>query len=107
VFPCPAIYFIYLAWVGSLPETAGRFRLELWAGVGSDGDRTMLRAYQRRIPELTMTDEVWQKACAWADRCRRSGRTAHPHDLAIAACASHHGVEIEPDESHFDPLTKT
>jgi predicted nucleic acid-binding protein len=80
-------------------------RLELWAGVGSEADRKLLRAYQQRLPELAMTDKVWQKACDLADRCRRAGRTAPPHDIAIVACASHHGVEIEHDDPHFDLLS--
>jgi predicted nucleic acid-binding protein len=79
-------------------------RLELWAGVGSEADRKLLRDYQQRLPELPITDEVWQKACELADRCRRAGKTAPPHDMAIAACAWHHGVEIEHDDAHFDML---
>jgi predicted nucleic acid-binding protein len=80
-------------------------RLELWAGVGSEADRTLLRDYQQRLPELSITDEVWQEACGLADCCRRAGKTAPPHDIVIAACARHHGVEIEHDDAHFDLLT--
>jgi predicted nucleic acid-binding protein len=76
-------------------------RLELWAGVGSDADRNLLRAYEQGIPELPVTDEVWEKAYRLADGCRRSGKTAPPHDILIAACARHHGVEIEHDDFHF------
>jgi predicted nucleic acid-binding protein len=79
-------------------------RLELWAGVGSEADRSLLRDYQQRLPELSFTDEVWQNACELADRCRGAGKTAPPHDIAIAACALHHGVEIEHDDAHFDLL---
>ncbi len=79
-------------------------RLELWAGVGSDRDRALLRDYQKRLPELDISSEVWQLACELADRCRRAGKTAPPHDIAIAACAGYHGVEIEHDDAHFDLL---
>jgi predicted nucleic acid-binding protein len=80
-------------------------RLELWAGVGSEADRALLQDYQLRLPELDISSEVWQKACELADRCRQAGRTAPPHDIAIAACARYHGVEIEHDDAHFDLLT--
>jgi predicted nucleic acid-binding protein len=81
-------------------------RLELWAGVGSDADRKLLRDYEQRIPELSISDAVWREACDLADRCRRAGKTAPPHDILIAACAGHHGVEIEHDDSHFDQLAR-
>lgn len=77
-------------------------RLELWAGVGSDAERRMLREMEQRIPELTITDEVWQVACELAERCRKLGRTVPATDLLIAACARHHGVEIEASDAHFD-----
>jgi predicted nucleic acid-binding protein len=80
-------------------------RLELWAGVGSDADRVLLREYQARLPELAISKEVWEKAYDLADRCRRAGKTVPPHDIAIAACALYHGVEIEHDDVHFDLLT--
>jgi predicted nucleic acid-binding protein len=80
-------------------------RLELWAGVGSDADRKLLRAYEQRIPELPITDEVWERACRMADGCRGSGRTVPPHDILIAACARHHELEIEHDDAHFDHLS--
>ena len=79
-------------------------RLELWAGVGSESDRRLLRAYDRRIPELPITDEVWHAAFLLADACRRAGKTVPPHDILIAACARHHAVEIEHEDFHFDLL---
>ncbi len=81
-------------------------RLELWAGVGSDSDRKALRAYEERIPELPINDEVWRMAYDLADRCRRLGRTAPPHDILIAACARHHRLEIEHDDAHFDLISR-
>lgn len=79
-------------------------RLELWAGVGSDADRDILRVYEKRIPELPITDEVWESACRLADSCRRRGRTVPPHDILIAACARHHGLQVEHADAHFDML---
>ncbi len=81
-------------------------RLELWAGVGSDTDRRVLRAYQQRIPELPVTDEIWDLACNLADRCRRAGRTVPPNDVLIAACARHYGLEIEHEDAHFDLISE-
>jgi predicted nucleic acid-binding protein len=54
--------------------------------------------------ELSITDAVWTEACALADRCRKAGKTAPAIDVLIAACARHHGVELEHADRHFDFL---
>ena len=82
-------------------------RLELWAGVGGHADRKLPRDYQRRLPELPVTDPVWREACDLADRCRQAGQTAPLHDILIAACARRHRVEIEHDDAHFDRSRKS
>jgi predicted nucleic acid-binding protein len=79
-------------------------RLELWAGVGADPERQMLTKFEQRIPELPITDEIWQEACELADRCRKAGRRVPSNDLLITACARHHGVELESADAHFDFL---
>ncbi len=79
-------------------------RLELWAGVGGDRERQILRTYENHIPELEITDEVWEEACELASRCRKAGKTAPASDLLIAACARHHRVPVETADSHFDFL---
>jgi len=79
-------------------------RLELWNGVGGDADRRILRDFEQTLPELGITDDVWAGACALAARCRKAGKTAPAIDVLIAACARHHGVEVEHDDSHFDFL---
>ena len=79
-------------------------RLELWNGVGGDADRRILRDFEQTLPELGITDDVWAGACALAARCRKAGKTAPAIDVVIAACARHHGVEVEHDDSHFDFL---
>jgi predicted nucleic acid-binding protein len=79
-------------------------RLEIWAGVGNDTERRVLTVYEQRLPELPITDEVWQEACELADRCRKAGKTAPANDILIAACARHHEVELEAADSHFDFL---
>jgi predicted nucleic acid-binding protein len=80
-------------------------RLELWAGVGSESDRALLRNYRKRLPELEIINDVWEKACQLADRCRRAGKTVPPHDILIAACAQHYEVEIEHDDAHFSLIS--
>lgn len=79
-------------------------RLELWSGVGSESDRRILRGFEDTLPELPITDEVWAEACALASRCRTAGKTAPAIDVLIAACARHHGVDVEHADSHFDFL---
>ena len=79
-------------------------RLELWAGVGADRERQMLREMEQRIPELSINDEVWQTACELADRCRKAGKRVPASDLLVVACARYHGVDVEAADTHFDFL---
>lgn len=79
-------------------------RLELWNGVGNENDRRALRDFEHTLPELAITDEVWAEACALASRCRKAGQTAPAIDVLIAACARHHGVEVDHADSHFEFL---
>jgi predicted nucleic acid-binding protein len=79
-------------------------RVELWAGVGKDHERQMLREMEQRIPELAINDEVWDLACELADRCRKAGKRVPPNDLIIEACARFHGVEVDAADAHFDFL---
>jgi predicted nucleic acid-binding protein len=79
-------------------------RLELWAGVSREQERAALREYEQRIPELAISDEVWQNACELADRCRKAGKRAPANDLLILSCARYHGVELESADTHFDFL---
>jgi predicted nucleic acid-binding protein len=81
-------------------------RLELWNGVGGEDDRRILRQFEQVLPELPVTDAVWEEACELGDRCRRAGKTAPAHDVLIAACARHHQVELEHADSHFEFLMK-
>jgi predicted nucleic acid-binding protein len=79
-------------------------RLELWNGVGSEGDRKTLRALEDVVPELPLTDAVWQAACDLAERCRRAGKTAPVQDVLIGACARIHHVDLEHADAHYDWL---
>lgn len=79
-------------------------RLELWAGIGAGNERQILRQFEQIIPELPITDEVWQTACDLAERGRSKGRTFPTNDLLIAACAFFHGVELEHADQHFEEI---
>jgi predicted nucleic acid-binding protein len=81
-------------------------RLELWNGVGSEADRRMLLEHEAWLPNLAITDPVWDQACALASRCRKAGKTAPANDVLIAACARHYDVEIEFTDTHFEFLMK-
>jgi predicted nucleic acid-binding protein len=80
-------------------------RLELWAGARSDQDRKLLRDYERVLPDLPITDQVWALACDLGDRARRAGIGAGAGDLLIAACARVHRTELEYADADFDLLS--
>lgn len=81
-------------------------RLELWAGVGVDPERRILRDFEAVVPDLPITADIWASSIALADRCRRAGVRASARDLLIAACARHHGVGVETADDDFAPLLK-
>ena len=70
----------------------------------SDQDRKLLRDYERVLPDLAITDQVWALACDLGDRARRAGISAGAGDLLIAACARVHGAEVEYADADFDLL---
>jgi predicted nucleic acid-binding protein len=81
-------------------------RLELWAGARSDQDREILRNYEAVLPDLPITDAVWDLACDLGDRARRAGISAGAGDLLIAACARHHSLELEHSDRDFEHLAR-
>jgi predicted nucleic acid-binding protein len=81
-------------------------RLELWNGAHGERERKILREFEQVLPELEMTAEVWDIACDLARRARAAGLTFPVTDLLIAACARHHGVEIDSTDAHFTELEK-
>jgi predicted nucleic acid-binding protein len=81
-------------------------RLELWAGARSDQDRKVLRNYEAVLPELPITDAVWELACDLGHRARRAGISPGAGDLLIAACARHHSVELEHADIDFEQLAR-
>jgi predicted nucleic acid-binding protein len=79
-------------------------RLELWKGAGGDREKRVLREFERLVPELAIDDRIWSDACDLARRCRAAGVTVPATDILIAACARHHGAELEHADADFDAI---
>jgi predicted nucleic acid-binding protein len=81
-------------------------RLELWNGASGDREKKVLREFERLLPELAMTEEVWNNAYELARRCRATGVTAPATDLLIVACSQYHSAALEQSDSDFDRVMK-
>lgn len=81
-------------------------RLELWNGAGGDQEKKVIRDFQRVLPELAITSEVWELACQRAQAARKAGVSVPASDLLIAACAQHHQATLETSDSDFALLSK-
>ena len=81
-------------------------RLELWNGAAGDRDRRTLRDFEAVLTELAIDDEVWAGARELAQRARSAGITVPATGILIAACAQHHGAELETADSDFELLAR-
>jgi predicted nucleic acid-binding protein len=81
-------------------------RLELWNGARGEREKRALREFEQVLAELEVTPDVWEAANDLARRARAAGLTVPAADILIAACARHHGVEIESTDAHFADLEK-
>lgn len=84
--------------------------LELWNGARGQAEKRKLEGLQATAHHMETTREVWELARRLATRCRDKGRTIPAPDILVAACAAHHGVELEHKDSHFDevlPMVKS
>ncbi len=81
--------------------TCAMVRLELWNGARGHHERRVIRDLELEIPDLEISAEVWRGACSLARAARKAGQTIPATDLLVAACASHHGVEILHDDAHI------
>jgi predicted nucleic acid-binding protein len=77
-------------------------RLELWNGARGDHEGTVLREMEKELPCLEISPPVWDRAAKLAHLARERGVTVPGTDLLVAACAQHHGVNIEHHDKHFD-----
>jgi predicted nucleic acid-binding protein len=82
-------------------------RLELWNGAGGDRERKLLREFERVVPELPLTPEVWTHAYTLARSCRAAGASVPASDLLIMACAHHHGTDLIHADADFDQIVDT
>ena len=80
-------------------------QLELWNGARGDQEKRVLRDFSRVLPELPISREVWQRAFDLARRARAQGLTVPATDVVIAACARHHGADMEAADKDFDLLS--
>jgi predicted nucleic acid-binding protein len=77
-------------------------RLELWNGASGDREKKVLREFERLLPELSITAEVWDEAYELARLCRSNGITVPATDLLVTACSRHHGAALEHSDGDFD-----
>ncbi len=77
-------------------------RLELWNGAGGERERKVLREFERVVPELAITGDVWSTAYELGRRCRAAGVTVPATDLLIASCARVHGASLEHADADFN-----
>ncbi len=81
-------------------------RLELWNGAQGERVKKVLREFERLVPELPTTPDVWDTAFEFARRCRAAGVTVPATDVLIYACAIHHRAELEHADEDFVQLTR-
>jgi predicted nucleic acid-binding protein len=81
-------------------------RLELWSGASGDRERKILRDFERIVPELAITSDIWNEAHDLARRCRTAGVTVPATDLLIDACARRHGAALEHADTDFDEIAR-
>jgi predicted nucleic acid-binding protein len=80
-------------------------RLELWNGAGGDRERKVVRDLERALLELPVDAAVWSAAFDLARRARAAGVIVPASNLLIAACAQHHGAQLESADSRFALLS--
>jgi predicted nucleic acid-binding protein len=79
-------------------------RLELWNGAGGEREKKVLRDFERLLPELPIDHDVWRAAYDLARRARVAGVSIPATDLLVAACAKHHGADLEHSDTDFTHL---
>ena len=76
-------------------------RLELWNGARGARERQVLREFERLVPELATSDDVWRRADDMVRACRAAGVTVPATDALIQAVAAHHGAQLEHADQDF------
>ncbi len=78
--------------------------IELWNSAKGKRELDALSHFQRAIPMLPISDEVWREARSLATKARSSGLSAPTVDIIIAACARHHNVHLAHKDRHLKLL---
>ena len=78
--------------------------LELWNGARGRVEKRKLEELRATAHYLETTRDVWDVAHRLATRCRDKGKTFPAADILVAACATHHGVELEHQNGHFKEI---
>jgi predicted nucleic acid-binding protein len=84
--------------------------VELWHGVRGTKEKRELAEMEKEIERVDVNRDVWLLASRLALRCREKGVTVPASDIIIAACATHHRLDLEFCDGHFDailPLANT
>jgi predicted nucleic acid-binding protein len=78
--------------------------VELWHGVRGVREKRELAEMEKEITRIAVDGPVWRLASKLALRCREKGATVPTSDIIIAACATHHKLDLENCDSHFDDI---
>lgn len=78
--------------------------VELWHGVRGAREKRELAEMEKDITRVAVDEDVWRTASKLALRCREKGFTVPASDIVIAACATHHNLELEHCDKHFDSI---
>jgi predicted nucleic acid-binding protein len=81
-------------------------RLELWNGAGDAAQQKALRRLEATLPQLSISDVVWDDARTCARRARAKGVTAPATDVLIFACARHYNALLLHADEDFEHLRK-
>lgn len=76
--------------------------LELWNGVRPGLETKTLKTLEAELACVEMARAAWQTARQLSVMVRKAGYTIPSTDIAIAACAHSHGLEVEHSDKHFD-----
>ena len=78
--------------------------VDLWHGVRGLQEKRQLAEMEREIDRVPLSSEAWRLASKLALRCRERGVTVPTTDIVVAACATHHALELEHCDAHFDRI---
>lgn len=78
--------------------------LELWNGVRGGSETKTLKLLEDELDNVEMTRSAWRTARQLSVAVRKKGYTVPSSDIAIAACAHAHNLDVEHNDKHFNLL---